>query len=687
MKSRRICSILLSTLALGALLLASSAVSNPARQADVAAAQASGKIGYRTLLPVVAKRLLMLSIVLGEQNAEQGLFLDYGGDVDSKVVTVGTPSMEARRTGNGQPLPAADGNQVDDYYLQFRADDGVIHAGVPTTRLRIDVEYYDQGSDTFSLQYDALSGGPFGDGRFRDAGMVYKSNTQSFQTVAFMLGDAYFANRDNGSDFRICDNGDGAEIVRRVAVTVLPPGPLVINVDSCGADPWDTSPDSDAIQACIDRAFSGDTVTFTSGVNSPGYKGYIIDKTIFLVAASAKADLTFTSSDPLNRALLRADASLKGFVMRLYARSRVSVPGGIDNITVSHLRFDGGRDVRRCFGADGHEDGADDNWGSWLPECQVIGDAWCRPGTLAMEGLYWVDDASQDYQGNPSKWTTGLLVDDVFISGTECGTALAMGGAASIIRNCTIDVSGDHVHAAGCAPGESDEGLGDWADGITFVGPGHVVRDNLILDASDVGIVFFGGKGTMISNNRIRAREGPYGMFAGIAVHPWWYGDVSGVQVIENRVISRGDTICGGIHAGINIGQHMWGAACVQDAAPSAVGTTSACSVEPPQPRGALCTPGAPCQEWAHVAEGSTFRLEGNHVSGAQINYLIEGLDLLGTLVESGNTSGPPRMSDWEAAKLGCPAGGTMDRWAAIDRVAHHPAVPGWTDQRVHCER
>jgi len=63
---------------------------------------------------------------------------------------------------------------------------------------------------------------------------------------------------------------------------------IEINVDSCGANPWDLKSDSDAIQACIDSASNGDTVTFTSGVKSPGYHGYLINKTIFLVATHAK---------------------------------------------------------------------------------------------------------------------------------------------------------------------------------------------------------------------------------------------------------------------------------------------------------------------------------------------------------------------------------------------------------------
>jgi len=642
-------------------------------------------------LPFVAKNWSpppTLSILLGHNNVEQGLFLDYGGDMDTEVVSVGSPPTEARRTGNSQVLPSPDGNQVADYYMQFRADDGAIFAGDPTTRIRIEVEYLDQGTDTFMIQYDALSGGPLADGRFKDTGSVIKTDTGRFQMAVFTLCDAYFANRDHGADFRIDDRGDGAEIIRRVTVTLLPlpPGPAVINVDSCGASPWDTNPDSDAIQTCVDRACNGDTVTFTSGVDSPGYQGYRVDKTIFLVATTAKSDLTFTSTDPANHALLQATADLKGFVVRLFARSRVPNPGDIDDITISHLNLHGGRDVRRCFGDDEIENGVGDNWGSWLAECSEYGDPWCSAGSLGMAGAMDWEDAAQDYLGNPSRWSTGLIVDDLIISNTECGTALHLDGAAGTIQNSAIQTAGDHVHASGCTPTESDEGLGDWSDGITFTGPGHVITGNTIINPSDVGIVFFGGKDTVIVDNTVRASAGNYGAFAGAAVHPWIFGDVSGVQVVGNQVINEGDSNCGGIHAGINIGTHMWRGGCVGLASPSAVGNPNLCVAEPPQPFGTLCTWDEPCQVWAHVAAGETFTLKDNFVSGAQVNYLIEGLDLVGTLVESGNTSGSPRMTDWEN-DAHCEFNGVVDTWGTIDRAAHHPTLDGWTDQRIHCER
>jgi hypothetical protein len=167
----------------------------------------------------------VLSIALGQSNVECGLSLDSGGDTDTEVVTAGNPAREARRTGNGAALPSPDGNEVADSYLQLRASDDAISAGLPTTRVRVEVVYLDAGRDGFELQYDGQSGGPFGDGRFESAGMVWKASTGGWKTAVFTLCDAYFANRDLGADMRISDNGDGPETIQRVTLTLLSPAP------------------------------------------------------------------------------------------------------------------------------------------------------------------------------------------------------------------------------------------------------------------------------------------------------------------------------------------------------------------------------------------------------------------------------------------------------------------------------
>jgi parallel beta-helix repeat protein len=637
------------------------------------------QVPTETALPATATPVLPLSIQLGQTNVEDGIALDSGGDVDSAVVSAGNPAVEARSSGNGQALSSPDGNAVLDYYLQFRVDDQRMFAGQPTAHIEIEVEYFDRGTDSFRIQYDAQPGGS-SDGRFYDGGSVIKTDTGAFRTAVFNLCNANFANRDNGADFRISDDGNGAEIIRSVKITFLTAGATSLSVDDFGANPLDDQPDSDAIQTALDQSCGGSTVIFTSGVNNSDYQGYLIDKTIFLTGMSAKQDMIFTSSDPSNHALLRATAGLKGYVVRLFARSRISNGGDIDNITFTNLDINGGREVRRCMGADGNEDGNDDNWGSWLPECSAAGDPWCSAGNIGMDGAMDWQDVEQDYLAHPSLWTTGIVVENVVNSQAECGTALALGGAAAVIRNVTVDTAGDHVHIRGCAMTDNDEGQTGWSDGITFTGPGHLITGNTIINPSDVGIVFFGGKNTTISNNTVHITSGNYGAFAGIAVHSWIFGNNAGVQVTGNRVVNEGDKVCGGLHVGINLGPHMWGGGCVKSPNPSAVGNDS-CTGELPAPEGQLCRDAIYCRIWTYIPPGSTLTLRDNFVSGAQINYLVEGLD--GEIEDTNNVSETPRLTDWYAARHGC----NGLTWGALDRVAHHPTLPGWTDMLVHCER
>jgi hypothetical protein len=630
----------------------------------------------------------------------QGLTMNSGGDVDTEIISV--HGVRAFRSGNGAALPSEDGNDVSDFYIQFRVDDDFIYRGNPTSRVNVVVEYLDEGSDRFNIQYDGLSGGPQGNGKFKDSGVVFKTDTGELKTAVIPICDANFGNRDQDSDFRISDHNDGAETIHRITVVKVTEeaGPAVINVDSCGANPFDDQPDSDAIQACINQTCSGDTIVFTSPGDDPDYQGYLIDKTIFLVHPTVKTNLTFTSTDPDDHALLTATADLKGFVAHLFSRSTLGGGGEVDDITVIQLDFDGNRDERLCFGKalEGQdwpeEDGENDNWGSWLPECTNPGDPWCSAGTLSMYGAVGIYDFEQDYQANPEIWSTGLTVKDVSISNTECATALSFHGAAGRIDSVIIDTAGEHTHAPGCTLIDQDEDAGAWSDGITFEGPAHIVTRNTISDASDVGIVFFGGRDTIITNNLVQARPGNHGMFAAIAVHPWTFGWLPGIEVTGNQVINDADELCGGIHAGINIGGHPWNAGCRWGGTwPSTVGAVELdsngnqiCTSLSPPPGGLPCPEKSVCRIWGHIPEGETLILSNNAVSGAQINYLVEGLEVIGELIVSNNISDTPRMTDWQGAK-DCTWDGITNSWGTLDYVAHDPTIQGWTDQRIYCER
>jgi hypothetical protein len=623
------------------------------------------------------------------------LFVDDGSDVE----TISMPDTErsAIRSGNGAVLPANNGNNAEDWYVQFQVDDEFLYDGNPTSRVVIIIEYLDDGEDTFNIQYDALTGGPYGTGKYKDSAVVYKTGTGEIKTAELYLCDANFSNRDNGTDFRLGDSGDGAETILSVTVRILAEtsGPLEINVDSCGANPYDDQPDSDAIQSCLAMACSGDTIVFTSGIDEPDYQGYLIDKTLFLVYPIEKSDLTFTSTDADDHALLQATADLKGFVVHLRSRALTHSPGLIDNITLTHLDIDGNKAERVCTGGvlpgqrNAIGEGENDNWGNWLWDCPVKrpGDSWCNPGIIYLSGGIDFSDPAQDYEHNPELWSTGFQVQDVNLSNGECGTAFFFEGADYRIDSVTIDTAGEHTHYPGCQPTEDDDPVGSWSDGITFIGPAHQLTNNLIMDPSDVGIVSFGGRDIVIADNTILAREGNHGMFAGIAMHPGQLGLIDNLQVTGNQVINQADQTCGGIHFGINLGVHTWANGCSESPVPASYGVTGDCSIFSPPPEGAFCEPNTECRTWGYISSGSTLTLADNTVTGAQVNFMISGLDVLGELILTDNHSVDPQLVDWEDDVNCVWTEGYSESWGALDFAAFNPTVEGWVEQQIYCAR
>jgi len=89
---------------------------------------------------------------------------------------------------------------------------------------------------------------------------------------------------------------------------------------------------------------------------------------------------------------------------------------------------------------------------------------------------------------------------------------------------------------------------------------------------------------------------------------------------------------------------------------------------------------------WGYIPAGATFTLTDNTVTGAQVNFLVVGMEILGELIVSGNISETPRMTDW-VDDQGCTFDGITDSWETIDFVAHDPTIEGWTDQRIYSER
>ena len=158
-------------------------------------------------------------VVFDTDHTDEGLYIRLNGDADAELVMAGEDQESAWRTGNGQVIKTSFGNNDIDWYLKFDVDDRFLHQVPEGVEIQIEVEYLDEGYDRFNIEYDAVSGGPNGDGTFKSTKEVRKTNSGEFKTAVFTLTDAYFANRTHhDGDFRINDLRDGAETIRRVRV-------------------------------------------------------------------------------------------------------------------------------------------------------------------------------------------------------------------------------------------------------------------------------------------------------------------------------------------------------------------------------------------------------------------------------------------------------------------------------------
>jgi hypothetical protein len=139
-------------------------------------------------------------LILGQQCTGQGLTMPF---------IQGVPEGDYRRTD-----VAAGGENA---FIYFAIADEFMRE--PKGPVEVAVEYLDQGTTTFGLDYDSLDETAPIKGAFKTAESVRRTNTGEWRTHVFHLPDARFANREHiGADFRIY-GGDKEDLrVRRVEV-------------------------------------------------------------------------------------------------------------------------------------------------------------------------------------------------------------------------------------------------------------------------------------------------------------------------------------------------------------------------------------------------------------------------------------------------------------------------------------
>jgi hypothetical protein len=160
--------------------------------------------------------------VLGGTNHDYGLTqVDYSGSAGATTTASVVAGLTARTTGT------ATGTGGSDLYFDINND--VAATGVYGAKVA--VSYFDSGTGTVSLQYDAGSGDSY-----HDAGSITLGDSQTWKTAELTLSGAYFGGLQNaGADFRL--HAGHSITVHSVGVTVtgprvpdqgaFPPGPAI----------------------------------------------------------------------------------------------------------------------------------------------------------------------------------------------------------------------------------------------------------------------------------------------------------------------------------------------------------------------------------------------------------------------------------------------------------------------------
>jgi len=91
-------------------------------------------------------------------------------------------------------------------YILFGVDDGLASGG-SNPRVSVEMDYYDEGTGEFFLEYDSSDQSvlivPDRPGAFRGSEHVSLGDTRQWKTAVFEIDDALFVGRCNGGDFRI----------------------------------------------------------------------------------------------------------------------------------------------------------------------------------------------------------------------------------------------------------------------------------------------------------------------------------------------------------------------------------------------------------------------------------------------------------------------------------------------------
>jgi hypothetical protein len=125
-----------------------------------------------------------------------------------KVPSSGDGVTQETEVGGRKCVQSAPGVSTT-HYIYFDLDESFAFDLEPGA-VTVEIEYFDAGCGGFAFEYDSLDPeGSVREGAFKHKGAVKIDGTQTWKKVTFRLDDARFADRSNGSDFRLSVQGPG----------------------------------------------------------------------------------------------------------------------------------------------------------------------------------------------------------------------------------------------------------------------------------------------------------------------------------------------------------------------------------------------------------------------------------------------------------------------------------------------
>jgi parallel beta-helix repeat protein len=248
---------------------------------------------------------------------------------------------------------------------------------------------------------------------------------------------------------------------------------------------------------------SGSQAQINAALRGPGSAAILCQGAVFDLTApvviNAEDQQIYTQGLPTDerRAILRivSPGLATAIIMRDY-----------DNATLSHLIVDGNRPTLGHRGGDALIYAGGSSSGQIIRNLKII---------------------------EPRSWSALHLIQGHPSPAPPCSNAL--------IENNEIGPAGS-----------SNE---TWADGISLACTNSIVRNNIIIDATDGGIVIFGAPGSTIEGNTIRAETRT--LLGGINMVDFdpYEGNYTGT-VVKNNVIDASGAV---IRIGLGMGIRVWG--------------------------------------------------------------------------------------------------------------------------------